>query len=229
MSVNNLNPNHVAIIMDGNGRWATEKGLDRSEGHIKGYENIKPIVIAAKKLGIKYLTIYAFSTENWNRSKNEIEFILNLAASVIDQESEELNDNKVNITHLGSKENLPKEILSKIQRSEELTKQNTDFFLSVAFNYGSRNQIVKSINKIIQSEDEKINEKKLSDYLSSNKFPDPDLIIRTGGQKRLSNFLLWESAYSELFFLDVFWPDFSEKDLERVVIDFSKRKRNFGS
>ena len=101
MSVNNLNPNHVAIIMDGNGRWATEKGLDRSEGHIKGYENIKPIVIAAKKLGIKYLTIYAFSTENWNRSKNEIEFILNLAASVIDQESEELNDNKVNITHLG--------------------------------------------------------------------------------------------------------------------------------
>tara|TARA_Y100000768_G_scaffold348721_1_gene297803 strand:+ start:1926 stop:2615 length:690 start_codon:yes stop_codon:yes gene_type:complete len=229
MSVNNLNPNHVAIIMDGNGRWATEKGLDRSEGHIKGYENIKPIVIAAKKLGIKYLTIYAFSTENWNRSKNEIEFILNLAASVIDQESEELNDNKVNITHLGSKENLPKEILSKIQRSEELTKQNTDFFLSVAFNYGSRNQIVKSINKIIQSEDEKINEKKLSDYLSSNKFPDPDLIIRTGGQKRLSNFLLWESAYSELFFLDVFWPDFSEKDLEKVVIDFSKRKRNFGS
>jgi len=229
MSVNNLNPNHVAIIMDGNGRWATEKGLDRSEGHIKGYENIKPIVIAAKKLGIKYLTIYAFSTENWNRSKNEIEFILNLAASVIDQESEELNDNKVNITHLGSKEKLPKEILSKIQRSEELTKQNTDFFLSVAFNYGSRNQIVKSINKIIQSEDEKINEKKLSDYLSSNKFPDPDLIIRTGGQKRLSNFLLWESAYSELFFLDVFWPDFSEKDLERVVIDFSKRKRNFGS
>tara|TARA_B100001142_G_C14289785_1_gene638464 strand:+ start:959 stop:1648 length:690 start_codon:yes stop_codon:yes gene_type:complete len=229
MSVNNLNPNHVAIIMDGNGRWATEKGLDRSEGHIKGYENIKPIVIAAKKLGIKYLTIYAFSTENWNRSKNEIEFILNLAASVIDQESEELNDNKVNITHLGSKEKLPKEILSKIQRSEELTKQNTDFFLSVAFNYGSRNQIVKSINKIIQSEDEKINEKKLSDYLSSNKFPDPDLIIRTGGQKRLSNFLLWESAYSELFFLDVFWPDFSEKDLERVIIDFSKRKRNFGS
>jgi len=229
MSVNNLNPNHVAIIMDGNGRWATEKGLDRSEGHIKGYENIKPIVIAAKKLGIKYLTIYAFSTENWNRSRNEIEFILNLAASVIDQESEELNDNKVNITHLGSKEKLPKEILSKIQRSEELTKQNTDFFLSVAFNYGSRNQIVKSINKIIQSEDEKINEKKLSDYLSSNKFPDPDLIIRTGGQKRLSNFLLWESAYSELFFLDVFWPDFSEKDLERVVIDFSKRKRNFGS
>ena len=229
MSVNNLNPNHVAIIMDGNGRWATEKGLDRSEGHIKGYENIKPIVIAAKKLGIKYLAIYAFSTENWNRSKNEIEFILNLAASVIDQESEELNDNKVNITHLGSKEKLPKEILSKIQRSEELTKQNTDFFLSVAFNYGSRNQIVKSINKIIQSEDEKINEKKLSDYLSSNKFPDPDLIIRTGGQKRLSNFLLWESAYSELFFLDVFWPDFSEKDLERVVIDFSKRKRNFGS
>lgn len=229
MSVNNLNPNHVAIIMDGNGRWATEKGLDRSEGHIKGYENIKPIVIAAKKLGIKYLTIYAFSTENWNRSRNEIEFILNLAASVIDQESEELNDNKVNITHLGSKEKLPKEILSKIQRSEELTKQNTDFFLSVAFNYGSRNQIVKSINKIIQSEDEKINEKKLSDYLSSNKFPDPDLIIRTGGQKRLSNFLLWESAYSELFFLDVFWPDFSEKDLERVIIDFSKRKRNFGS
>ena len=229
MSVNKLNPNHIAIIMDGNGRWATEKGLERSDGHIKGYENIKPIVIAAKKLGIKFLTIYAFSTENWNRSKEEIEFILNLAASVIDKESEELNNNKVNITHLGSKEKMPKDMLLKIQRSEELTQNNKDFFLSVAFNYGSRNQIVQSINKIIQYKDTKINETKFSDYLSTNQFPDPDLIIRTGGQKRLSNFLLWESAYSELFFLDVFWPDFSEKDLSNVVAEFSKRKRNFGT
>jgi len=229
MSVNNFNPKHVAIIMDGNGRWATEKGLDRSEGHIKGYENIKPIVIAAKKLGIKFLTIYAFSTENWNRSKEEIEFILNLAASVIDKESDELNKNNVNITHLGSKDKMPKDMLNKIQRSEKLTKNNKDFFLSVAFNYGSRNQIVQSINNIIQSNEKKITEKKFSESLSKNQFPDPDLIVRTGGQKRLSNFLLWESAYSELFFLDLFWPDFSEKDLSSVMEEFSKRKRNFGS
>jgi undecaprenyl diphosphate synthase len=229
MSVSNFNPKHVAIIMDGNGRWATEKGLDRSEGHIKGYENIKPIVIAAKKLGIKFLTIYAFSTENWNRSKEEIEFILNLAASVIDKESDELNKNNVNITHLGSKDKMPKDMLNKIQRSEKLTKNNKDFFLSVAFNYGSRNQIVQSINNIIQSNEKKITEKKFSESLSKNQFPDPDLIVRTGGQKRLSNFLLWESAYSELFFLDLFWPDFSEKDLSSVMEEFSKRKRNFGS
>ena len=148
MSVNKLKPNHIAIIMDGNGRWATQKGLDRSEGHIKGYENIKPIVMAAKKLDIKYLTLYAFSTENWNRSKEEIQFILNLAATVIDQETDELHKNKVNISHIGSKDNLPMNILNKIQRSETLTKKNNEFYLSMAFNYGSRNEIVQTIKNI---------------------------------------------------------------------------------
>ena len=229
MSVNKLKPNHIAIIMDGNGRWAIEKGLERSEGHIKGYQNIKPIVMAAKKLGIKFLTIYAFSTENWNRSKEEIEFILNLAADVIDKESQELNENNVKISHLGSKEKLPKDIQEKIHRSEKLTENNKEFFLSVAFNYGSRNEIVETINKINLSENNHLTEKQFSENLSSNKFPDPDIIIRTGGQKRLSNFLLWESAYSELFFLDVFWPEFSEKDLTLVINEFSKRKRNFGT
>ena len=229
MSVNKLKPNHIAIIMDGNGRWAIEKGLERSEGHIKGYQNIKPIVMAAIKSGIKFLTIYAFSTENWNRSKEEIEFILNLAADVIDKESQELNENNVKISHLGSKEKLPKDIQEKIHRSEKLTENNKEFFLSVAFNYGSRNEIVETINKINLSENNHLTEKQFSENLSSNKFPDPDIIIRTGGQKRLSNFLLWESAYSELFFLDVFWPEFSEKDLTLVINEFSKRKRNFGT
>ncbi|MFL2653358.1 MAG: polyprenyl diphosphate synthase [Dehalococcoidia bacterium] len=229
MSVNKLKPNHIAIIMDGNGRWAIEKGLERSEGHIKGYQNIKPIVMAAIKSGIKFLTIYAFSTENWNRSKEEIEFILNLAADVIDKESQELNENNVKISHLGSKEKLPKDIQEKIHRSEKLTENNNEFFLSVAFNYGSRNEIVETINKINLSENNYLTEKQFSANLSSNKFPDPDIIIRTGGQKRLSNFLLWESAYSELFFLDVFWPEFSEKDLTLVINEFSKRKRNFGT
>ena len=200
MSVNKLKPNHIAIIMDGNGRWATQKGLDRSEGHIKGYENIKPIVMAAKKLDIKYLTLYAFSTENWNRSKEEIQFILNLAATVIDQETDELHKNKVNISHIGSKDNLPMNILNKIQRSETLTKKNNEFYLSMAFNYGSRNEIVQTIKNINVSNKEKITERKISECLSTNKFPDPDIVIRTGGQKRLSNFLLWESAYAELFF-----------------------------
>jgi undecaprenyl diphosphate synthase len=229
MSVNKLKPNHIAIIMDGNGRWATQKGLDRSEGHIKGYENIKPIVMAAKKLDIKYLTLYAFSTENWNRSKEEIQFILNLAATVIDQETDELHKNKVNISHIGSKDNLPMNILNKIQRSETLTKKNNEFYLSMAFNYGSRNEIVQTIKNINVSNKEKITERKISECLSTNKFPDPDIVIRTGGQKRLSNFLLWESAYAELFFLDVFWPNFSEKILHDIIEDFSKRKRNFGS
>lgn len=229
MSVNKLKPNHIAIIMDGNGRWATQKGLDRSEGHIKGYENIKPIVMAAKKLNIKYLTLYAFSTENWNRSKEEIQFILNLAATVIDQETDELHKNKVNISHIGSKDNLPMDILNKIQRSETLTKKNNEFYLSMAFNYGSRNEIVQTIKNINVSNKEKITERKISECLSTNKFPDPDIVIRTGGQKRLSNFLLWESAYAELFFLDVFWPNFSEKNLHDIIEDFSKRKRNFGS
>ena len=221
MSVNKLKPNHIAIIMDGNGRWATQKGLDRSEGHIKGYENIKPIVMAAKKLDIKYLTLYAFSTENWNRSKEEIQFILNLAATVIDQETDELHKNKVNISHIGSKDNLPMDILNKIQRSETLTKKNNEFYLSMAFNYGSRNEIVQTIKNINVSNKEKITERKISEYLSTNKFPDPDIVIRTGGQKRLSNFLLWESAYAELFFLDVFWPNFSEKNLHDIIEDFS--------
>ena len=229
MSVNKLKPNHIAIIMDGNGRWASEKGLERSQGHIRGYENIKPIVISAKKLGVKYLTLYAFSTENWNRPKEEIEFILNLAASVIDKETYELNKNKVNISHLGSKDKLPSDILDKIQQSETLTKKNNEFYLSMAFNYGSRNEIVQIIKNMNVLDKDKITEKKISDSLSSNKFPDPDIVIRTGGQKRLSNFLLWESAYAELFFSDVFWPDFSEKNLVEAIEEFSKRKRNFGS
>ena len=229
MSVNKLKPNHIAIIMDGNGRWASDKGLERSNGHIRGYENIKPIVIAAKELGVKYLTLYAFSTENWNRPKEEIEFILNLAANVIDKETDELNKNKVNISHLGSKDKLPSDILDKILRSEILTKKNKEFYLSMAFNYGSRNEIVQTIKNINVLDKDKITEKKVSENLSKNKFPDPDIVIRTGGQKRLSNFLLWESAYSELFFLDVFWPDFSKKNLTDVIEEFSKRKRNFGS
>ena len=229
MSVNKLKPNHIAIIMDGNARWASEKGLERSNGHIRGYENIKPIVIAAKELGVKYLTLYAFSTENWNRPKEEIEFILNLAANVIDKETDELNKNKVNISHLGSKDKLPSDILDKIRRSEILTKKNKEFYLSMAFNYGSRNEIVQTIKNINVLDKDKITEKKVSENLSKNKFPDPDIVIRTGGQKRLSNFLLWESAYSELFFLDIFWPDFSKKNLTDVIEEFSKRKRNFGS
>ena len=215
--------------MDGNGRWASDKGLERSNGHIRGYENIKPIVIAAKELGVKYLTLYAFSTENWNRPKEEIEFILNLAANVIDKETDELNKNKVNISHLGSKDKLPSDILDKILRSEILTKKNKEFYLSMAFNYGSRNEIVQTIKNINVLDKDKITEKKVSENLSKNKFPDPDIVIRTGGQKRLSNFLLWESAYSELFFLDVFWPDFSKNNLTDVIEEFSKRKRNFGS
>jgi len=228
MISNKLKPNHIAIIMDGNGRWAIDQGLDRSAGHLKGYENIKPTVIAAKKLGIKHLTLFAFSTENWSRSSEEIQFILNLAADVIDSETDELNKNGVKIRHIGSKKNLPKNILKKIDRSEEITKNNDDFFLSVAFNYGSRNEIVQSVRKLSVSDLKNLTENSFSEILSGRNFPEPDIIIRTGGHKRLSNFLLWESAYSELYFLDIFWPEFSEENLKEIIEDFSKRKRNFG-
>ncbi len=222
-------PNHLAIIMDGNGRWATDKGLERSNGHIKGYEQIKPIAIHAKNLGIKYLTLFAFSTENWKRSKNEIEFILDLAINVIAKESNSLNENNINITHLGNKDNLPKELVSKIHISENLTKNNDGLFLSVAFNYGSRNEIVNAVNNLLKQKIKVVDENDFNSNLMTNSFPDPDVIIRTGGQKRLSNFLLWQSAYSELFFLDKFWPDFNISDLDHIISDYKKRKRNYGT
>ena len=211
--VENTIPKHVAIIMDGNGRWASEKNLHRSKGHIKGYQNIKPITLHAKKLGIKYLTLFAFSTENWKRSK----------------ESNELNQNNINITHLGSNENLPNEMLAKINKSEKLTENNDDFFLSVAFNYGGRNEIINTVNKLLESNIQKINEDIFSSNLMTKNYPDPDIIIRTGGQKRLSNFLLWQSAYSELFFHEKFWPDFSTDDLDMIIKNYSLRERNFGN
>ena len=151
MSKKNSIPNHIAIIMDGNGRWASKRGLDRSKGHLKGYENIKPIVIHAKKIGIKCLTLFAFSTENWNRSLKEINFIFDLASKVIYEESKFLNKNKVRIIHLGSIDNLPEKMIDRIKKSEEMTKDNKDFTLAVAFNYGSRDEILRAVNKIIDS------------------------------------------------------------------------------
>tara|TARA_B110000438_G_scaffold49480_1_gene49984 strand:- start:11183 stop:11872 length:690 start_codon:yes stop_codon:yes gene_type:complete len=229
MHKENITPNHLAIIMDGNGRWATNKGLERSMGHIKGYEQIKPIALHAKKLGIKYLTLFAFSTENWKRSKDEIEFILDLAINVIAKESKNLNESNINITHLGNKENLPSELVNKIHKSEYLTKNNNGLFLSVAFNYGSRNEIINAVNNLLKQKNKIIDENKFISNLMTNSFPDPDMILRTGGQKRLSNFLLWQSAYSELFFLEKFWPDFTTNDLEEIVSDYKNRKRNYGT
>jgi undecaprenyl diphosphate synthase len=229
MHKENTTPNHLAIIMDGNGRWATNKGLERSRGHVKGYEQIKPIALHAKKLGIKYLTLFAFSTENWKRSKNEIEFILDLAINVIAKESENLNESNINISHLGNKDNLPFELINKIQKSENLTKNNDGLFLSVAFNYGSRSEIINAVNNLLKQKNKIIDENKFVSNLMTTSFPDPDIILRTGGQKRLSNFLLWQSAYSELFFLEKFWPDFTISDLEEIVSDYKNRKRNYGT
>ena len=222
-------PNHVAIIMDGNGRWATHKGLERSNGHIKGYEQIKPISLHAKKLGIKYLTLFAFSTENWKRSKSEIEFILDLAINVIAKESNNLNDSNINISHLGNKDNLPLELVKKIHKSENLTKNNNGLYLSIAFNYGSRNEIINAVNHLLKQKNKDVDENIFSSNLMTNSFPDPDMIVRTGGQKRLSNYLLWQSAYSELFFLDKFWPDFNISDLDNILLDYKNRKRNYGT
>ena len=223
-------PNHIAIIMDGNGRWASERGLDRSKGHLKGYENIKPNVIYAKKIGIKCLTLFAFSTENWNRSPKEVNFIFDLASKVIYEESKFLNKNIVRIIHLGSIDNLPGKMIDRIKESEEMTKDNKDFTLAVAFNYGSRDEILRAVNKIIDSRiSSQLSEEDFESFFMTNMLSNPDVVIRTGGEKRLSNFLLWQSAYSELIFFDKFWPDFETHDLDLVIDEYNKRIRNFGS
>jgi undecaprenyl diphosphate synthase len=223
-------PQHIAIIMDGNGRWAAGRGLSRMEGHRAGTENLRPIIRACVDFDIKYLTLYAFSTENWGRPREEVNGLLAILESVIDRELNELNAEGVRIVHVGRLEAMPKKVREKVRHSMEVTRNNDRIILNIAWNYGGRDEIVYAIQQIVkeQIKPEDINEDVVTRHLFTHGCPDPDLIIRTSGEMRSSNFLIWQSAYSEWYFTPTFWPDFNKDELKKAIEDFSHRKRRFG-
>lgn len=223
-------PKHIGIIMDGNGRWAERRNLPRIMGHKEGIKAVRRTVKAAVKYGIEYLTLYSFSTENWKRPKEEVEFLFSLMEKNLKKEGENLNKNNVKVRFMGRKEELPKNLIEIMDYVENLTKKNTGLNLIFAINYGGRSEIVDCIKRIIENgyKIEDINEDLINKFLYLPDVPEPDLIIRTSGEKRLSNFLIWQSAYSEFYFTPVLWPDFDEKEFLKALIDYQKRKRKFG-
>ncbi|MES2677232.1 MAG: isoprenyl transferase [Pseudomonadota bacterium] len=227
-------PTHIAVIMDGNARWAKNKNLPVAMGHRAGSQAIKTLVKSAAQFGVKYLTIYAFSTENWQRPQEEVSYLMFLLKEYLAKEVKELIENGVKIIVSGNLENVEESIVQKIRSIEEQTKNNKTICLNVAFDYGSRREIMDALKKIAVAIEEKkinsseINEDLISKNLYQSQLPDPDLLIRTAGELRLSNFLLWQLAYSELYFTEKFWPDFSGEDLHKAILDFNQRKRNYG-
>lgn len=221
-------PKHIAIIMDGNGRWAKKRGLPRTLGHKAGVEAIRGIVKECNKLGIKYLTLYAFSTENWVRPQDEVNALMNLLVEYLKNEFEELNSNNVVINHIGDISKLPKKCQDELISAYNKTKNNTGVVLNLALNYGGRNEIVSAINEILKSNIKSITEEEFNKYLYTANMPDPDIIIRPSGEQRLSNFMLWQCAYSEFWYADICWPDFKADDLHKAIYDYQKRDRRFG-
>ncbi len=223
-------PAHVAIIMDGNGRWAKKRGLPRLAGHRAGTENLREIIKACVEFGVKYLTIYAFSTENWGRPADEVDGLMHILEDVIDQELEELHQQGVQLVHIGQLERLDPSLRDKVKKSIELTKDNHRLTVCIAWNYGGRDEIVCAIKRIIEDglKPEQICDDLVSDYLFTAGIPDPDLIIRTSGEMRISNFLIWQSAYSEWYVTPILWPDFNRDEFRTALIDFGQRERRYG-
>ena len=224
-------PNHVGVIMDGNGRWAEKRQLRRTVGHLQGEEALFECIEGAIELGIPWLTVYGFSTENWKRPKEEVQFLINFNRETIRRRRDELHERNVKIQFIG-RENwrIPKGLLNDMEEARQLTKKNTGLVFTVAFNYGGRAELVDAVKEIIKSgvDETKITEKKISTYLYNNQMPDADLIIRTSGEERLSNFLLWQSAYSELLFLEDLWPDFTRTTFQEAIKEYQRRTRRFG-
>lgn len=220
-------PEHIAIIMDGNGRYAKERKKLRSFGHMEGAKRVEPICRYCDELGVKYLTLYAFSTENYKRPKTEVEKIMSLLYSYIETFFKPMIENNMRFLVIGDRNNIEKKLLKRIENIEEKTKDNTGLNLILAINYGGKNEIVRAVNKLMADKEE-ITEPGLESALDTAEIPAPDLIIRTGGEKRLSNFLLWQCAYSELYFCDTYWPEFMEHDLLAAIEDYQSRKRRFG-
>ncbi|GJQ36999.1 MAG: isoprenyl transferase [Anaerolineales bacterium] len=223
-------PRHVAMIMDGNGRWALQRGLPRLAGHKAGTENLRRVIRATVEFGVKYLTIYAFSTENWGRPPEEVQGLMFILQDVIDRELGELNSQGVQLRHIGRLERLDPKIQKKVLDAIELTKNNNKLVLNVAFNYGGRDEIVYAIQRIIKDgiPADAVTDELVNQYLFTAGVPDPDLIIRTSGELRVSNFLIWQAAYSEWYITPTFWPDFDKEEYRRALEDFAHRDRRYG-
>ena len=221
-------PSHIAIIMDGNGRWGLKKYNDRNKGHYYGLQNINKVIEHSIKLKIKYLTLYTFSTENWNRPKKEINYLFYLFKYFYKKNFNKLNRNNIRLKFIGDLINIPKDLKPIIKNIQEKTKKNNAITVVFAFNYGAKLELINAFKNILKNKKNKINEESVSNNLYTKNIPDPDILIRTGGNKRLSNFLLWQLSYAELFFIDKNWPDFSFLDLKRIVNAFSDIKRKFG-
>ncbi|HIU86144.1 TPA: isoprenyl transferase [Candidatus Spyradomonas excrementavium] len=232
--VEKTNLQHIAIIMDGNRRWAKNHMLPSAVGHQKGVESLKNTMRSFDKFGIKYLTVYAFSTENWNRKKEEVDFLMNLLAKTLTDELDEMHKENVKIKFVGNIERLNPKLIEILKNAENKTKNNTGVNLQIAFNYGARDEIVNAVKKITQKALDgeikigEIDEKLVSENLYTAKIPDPDLLIRTGGEKRISNYLLWQIAYSEVYVTEKFWPEFDENALTEAILEFEKRNRRYG-
>ncbi|MDO9087508.1 MAG: isoprenyl transferase [Anaerolineaceae bacterium] len=223
-------PAHIAIIMDGNGRWAQKRGLPRLAGHRAGTENLREIIKACVEFGIHYLTIYAFSTENWGRPADEVDGLMHILEEVIDQELDELNEQGVQLVHIGRLERLDPVLQEKVEKSIYLTKHNKKLTVCIAWNYGGRDEIVCAIKRIIDDglKAEEVCDDVVSNYLFTKGIPDPDLIIRTSGEMRISNFLIWQSAYAEWYITPTLWPDFNRDELQKAIINYGQRERRYG-
>ena len=223
-------PRHIAIIMDGNGRWARARDMPRLAGHSAGTENIRHVLEACVDNGVEILTIYAFSTENWTRPPEEVQGLMNILAQVIEEETENLHRNGVRLRHIGRLQGLPEHLRASVLQALELTKNNTRITLNIAFNYGGRAEILDAVRGILQDgvRPEDLTEELFSRYLYTAGQPDPDLIIRTAGEMRLSNYLIWQSAYAEYYSTPVFWPDFNREELEKALLVYGQRERRFG-
>lgn len=227
-------PTHLAIIMDGNGRWAQEKGLPRTAGHKKGAEALKPILEHAQKRGIKYVTLFAFSSENWNRPKTEVKYLVELFRKYLNEYAKEMDKHKVAVSFVGAREKFPADMVNKMNEIERETSKYDDFHVIFALSYGGREDLIAATKRIaLDIREQKylisaIDENKINEALSTHGVPYPDLVIRTSGEQRISNFLLWEIAYAELYFTPIYWPDFNEQDLDIAIEAYGRRNRRFG-
>ena len=226
-------PNHIAIILDGNGRWAKKRGMPRSFGHVKGCENLEDICEVAKELGVKYLTVYAFSTENWKRSKKEVDGLMKLFRNYLKKCIKISQKNNMRVKVIGDITAFDSDIQESIEKLEDFSKDFTDLHFQIALNYGSRDEITRAVNRMLEDQkagklETPVSEDTISDYLDTAGLPDPDLMIRTSGELRLSNYLLWQLAYSEFYFTDVPWPDFKKEELVKAIEKYNERDRRYG-
>lgn len=224
---NNI-PSHIAIIMDGNGTWAKKRGLPRNYGHKRGAKTLMDLVYYANEINVKYLTVYAFSTENWKRPKEEVDYLMNLPIDFINENRGKLESDNIKVSLIGRRDRLNNELIEKINEIEKDTKNNTGLHFIIAFDYGGHDEIVRAVNKAINDGVKKVDTTSFSKYLDTFEIPNVDFLIRTSGQVRISNYLLWQIAYSELYFTNTLWPDFNIKEFNKALIEYQKRERRFG-